>query len=102
MASAGAAAGNDPVTQVVRKMAPVSATRGHRAMHNLPDWAVSIIAVAVGLSPGLALLIARPIGRFLRRVLFVRGQGDAANRSGSGSRDQADDRSDRHSSLMGT
>jgi hypothetical protein len=41
-------------------------------MHSLPDLAVSIIAVAVGLSPGLALLIARPIGRFLRRVLVER------------------------------
>jgi hypothetical protein len=38
-------------------------------MDNLPDWAVSVIAVAVGLSPGLALLMARPIGRFLRRLL---------------------------------
>ncbi len=39
-------------------------------MDNLPDWAVSIIAVAVGLSPGFALLLARPIGRFLRRTLL--------------------------------
>ena len=39
-------------------------------MDNLPDWAVSIIAVAVGLSPGLALLMARPIGRFLRPTLL--------------------------------
>jgi hypothetical protein len=39
-------------------------------MESLPDWAASIIAVAVGLSPGLALLMARPIGRFLRRVLL--------------------------------
>ena len=35
-------------------------------MDNLPDWAVSIIAVAVG----LALLMARPIGRFLRPTLL--------------------------------
>jgi hypothetical protein len=41
-------------------------------MDNLPDWAVSIIAIAVGLSPGLALLMARPIGRFLRCVLLER------------------------------
>jgi len=33
-------------------------------MDSLPDWAASIIAVAVGLSPGLALLIARPMGVF--------------------------------------
>jgi hypothetical protein len=39
-------------------------------MENLPDWAVSIIAVAVGLSPGLALLMARRIGRFLRDTLL--------------------------------
>jgi hypothetical protein len=41
-------------------------------MDSLPSWAVSVSAVAVGLSPGLALLIARPIGRFLRRVLVER------------------------------
>jgi hypothetical protein len=41
-------------------------------MDNLADCALSIIAVAVGLSPGLALLMARPIGRFLRRVLLER------------------------------
>jgi hypothetical protein len=39
---------------------------------SLPDWVVSIIAVAVGLSPGLAILMAGPVGRFLRRVLFER------------------------------
>jgi hypothetical protein len=39
-------------------------------MDNLPDWAVSIIAIAVGLSPGLLLLTARPIGQFLRRTLL--------------------------------
>jgi hypothetical protein len=39
-------------------------------MDNLPDWALQIIAVAVGLSPGLALLMARPIGQFLRRTLL--------------------------------
>jgi len=41
-------------------------------MDSLPDWAASIIAVAVGLSPGLALLMARPIGRFLLRTLLER------------------------------
>ena len=49
-------------------------------MDSLPDWAVSIIAVAAGLSPGLALLMARPIGRFLRRVLLERPE--VAPRSG--------------------
>jgi hypothetical protein len=39
-------------------------------MDHLPDWAESIIAVAVGLSPGLALQLARPIGRFLRRTML--------------------------------
>jgi hypothetical protein len=48
-------------------------------MDNLPDWAASVIAVAVGLSPGLALLMARPIGRFLRRTLLERPE--AAGRS---------------------
>jgi hypothetical protein len=41
-------------------------------MDNLPAWVVSVIAIAVGLSPGLALLMARPIGRFPRRVLLER------------------------------
>jgi hypothetical protein len=41
-------------------------------MDSLPDWAVSTIAIAVGVSPGLALLMARPIGRFLRRTLLER------------------------------
>jgi hypothetical protein len=49
-------------------------------MRNLPDWAVSVTAVAVGLSPGLALLMARPIGRFLRRALLERPE--TAPRSG--------------------
>jgi hypothetical protein len=74
-------------------------------MDNMPAWAVSVIGVAVALNPGLALLMARPIGRFPRRVLIVRGHGDAAavaNRLGLGSRDQADDRSPRPGSLMRT
>jgi hypothetical protein len=49
-------------------------------MDNLPDWAISIIAVAVGLTPGLALLMARPIGCFLRRTLSERPE--VAPRSG--------------------
>jgi hypothetical protein len=32
-------------------------------MDNLPDWVVSIIAVAVGFSPGLAVLSAGSIAR---------------------------------------
>jgi hypothetical protein len=39
-------------------------------MDSLPDWAVSIIALAVGLSPGLALLSARSIARLLHRALW--------------------------------
>jgi hypothetical protein len=55
-------------------------------MDNLPraSW---FVTVAARLSPGLALLMADSIGRFLRRVLFGGGQGDAAvpaSRSGSG------------------
>ena len=43
-------------------------------MDTLPDWAVTFIAIAVGLSPGLALLSARSIARLLRRALFPRSQ----------------------------
>jgi hypothetical protein len=60
-----------PRTGVVGKIAPVSAT-GDDTVDSLPDWALSIIAVAVGLSSGLPLLMARLIGRFLRRVLLER------------------------------
>jgi hypothetical protein len=35
-------------------------------MDNLPEWAVSVIAIAVGLSPGQAFLMAGPIGRDFR------------------------------------
>ena len=38
-------------------------------MDSLPEWAVSIIAVVVGLSPGLAILYARRIARLIHRVL---------------------------------
>jgi hypothetical protein len=41
-------------------------------MDSLPDWAVSIIAVAVGLSPGLAILSAGSIARLIYRVLGPR------------------------------
>jgi hypothetical protein len=41
-------------------------------MDSLPDWAGSIIAVAVGLSPGLAILSARSIARLLHRALWPR------------------------------
>ena len=47
-------------------------------MDNLPDWAVTIITVAVGLSPGLALLSARPIARLLHAVLWPRREGQRA------------------------
>jgi hypothetical protein len=41
-------------------------------MENLPDWAASIIAIAVGLGPGLAVLSARSIARLLYRALSPR------------------------------
>jgi hypothetical protein len=41
-------------------------------MDSLPDWVFSIIAVAVGLSPGLAILYARRIARLIHRVLGPR------------------------------
>ena len=41
-------------------------------MDNLPDWAVSVIAVGVGLSPVLAILSARSIARLLHRALSPR------------------------------
>jgi hypothetical protein len=41
-------------------------------MDILPDWAVTIIAIAVGLNPGLALLSVRSIVRLLHRALWRR------------------------------
>jgi len=41
-------------------------------MDNLPAWALWIITAAVALSPGLALLMVRPIARLLHRVLWTR------------------------------
>jgi hypothetical protein len=41
-------------------------------MNSLPHWAVTITAVAVGLSPGLARLSTRSIARLLRRALWPR------------------------------
>jgi hypothetical protein len=38
-------------------------------MDNLPDWVVSLIAIAVGLSPGLAVLSARSIARLIHRAV---------------------------------
>jgi hypothetical protein len=38
-------------------------------MNNLPAWALWMITAAVRLSPGLALLLVRPIARLLHRVL---------------------------------
>jgi hypothetical protein len=49
-------------------------------MDTLPDWAVTIIAIAVGLSPGLALLMARSIARLLHREWWPRPE--AAPQSG--------------------
>ena len=44
-------------------------------MDNLPAWALWIITAAVGLSPGLALLLVRPIARLLHRPLWPRPDG---------------------------
>ena len=41
-------------------------------MDSLPDRAASIIAIAVGLSPGLAILYAYRIARLIHRVLWPR------------------------------
>jgi hypothetical protein len=41
-------------------------------MDNLPTLAVTIAAVAVGVSPGLAILSAGSIARLLHRVLWPR------------------------------
>ena len=41
-------------------------------MENLPDWAVSITAVAAWLMPGLAILSARSIARLIYHMLGPR------------------------------
>jgi len=41
-------------------------------MGKLHTWAVTIAAVVVGLSPGLAILSARPIARLIRGTLWPR------------------------------
>jgi hypothetical protein len=41
-------------------------------MDNLPSWALWIITAAVGVSPGLAILCARPIARLLHDALWPR------------------------------
>jgi hypothetical protein len=41
-------------------------------MDNLPAWALWIMTAAVGLSPGLALLLVRPIARLIHRLLWPR------------------------------
>ena len=47
-----------------RETMPSGSVRGGRGpMDSLPPWAVSAISVAVGLSPGLAILVARPLWR---------------------------------------
>src|SRR5262249_37715597 len=53
---------------VVRRMAPGELYRGHGVLETLPDWAASIIAIAVGLCPGLAVLSARSIALLIHRV----------------------------------
>jgi hypothetical protein len=45
------------------------------ARDSFPSWAVSITVVAVGLSPGLALLLVRLTPRLLHRVLWPRPEG---------------------------
>jgi len=47
---------NDPVTIGREISSRVSARWGHCVMGSLPEWAFTIIAVAVGVSPGLAIL----------------------------------------------
>ena len=42
---------------------------------SLPAWALWIIAAAVGLGPGLAFVMVRPISRFSHRTLWVRSNG---------------------------
>jgi hypothetical protein len=44
-------------------------------LENLPDWAASIIAIAIGLGPRLAVLSARSIARLLYRVLGALSEG---------------------------
>jgi hypothetical protein len=46
---------------------------GTSAMDSLPPWALWIIAAAVGLSPGLALLMVGEISRFLHPIPWPRG-----------------------------
>ena len=41
-------------------------------MENLPDWALWIITIAVGVSPGIAILSARPIARLIYHMLGPR------------------------------
>jgi hypothetical protein len=43
-------------------------------MDSLPEWASWITAAAVGVSPGLMILLVRPIARLLHRVLWPRPQ----------------------------
>jgi hypothetical protein len=45
-------------------------------MDSLPEWVVSVIAIGIGLSPGLAILSARSIARLLYRVLAPRPEGE--------------------------
>lgn len=56
--------GQQFIKQPVRSLVGVSAT-GTRGMDNLPMWVVTIAAVAVGVSPGLAILSAGSIARLI-------------------------------------
>jgi hypothetical protein len=43
-------------------------------MDNLSSWTLWIITAGVGVSPGLAILCARPIARLLHGVLWPRSE----------------------------
>ena len=47
-------------------------TTGDERMDNLPTWAVTIAATAVGLMQGLAILSARSIARLIYHMLGPR------------------------------
>ena len=59
---------NNSLTAAWQISSGVSAT-GDGAMDSLPAWALWPITIAVGVSPGLAVLSAGAIGRFLSRML---------------------------------
>ncbi len=53
-------------------------------MDSLPEWALWIVAVGVGLSSGLALFMVRPIARLLHRALWPRREMTAQRGRGTG------------------